>query len=279
MEEVSRRNRELFALPPYVLYVARAFSTLEGIGLSVDEDYAIVQEWLRSPPQVSVDAFKQRPRPNRARAGHAQCHVAHLSRLLPLSLSLSLTATRRTTAVAPPPTLSPPRSQECYPYLARRLFTDRSPRSKAALRAMLGLDGPAVRAPSALPFGADTVGVVVPTAQSSARGNGGGGGGGGGGGLSPSKLVEMSEQFREATAATATVDRGAGQAEATRELAGLLILEAEYVAMHSNQHSRGHGLRCIRPYSAVITVFVSLVFSRRSEYSAQGRTPALMLVY
>jgi len=153
MEEVSRRNRELFALPPYVLYVARAFSTLEGIGLSVDEDYAIVQE--------------------------------------------------------------------CYPYLARRLFTDRSPRSKAALRAMLGLDSPAVRAPSVLPFGADTVGVVVPTAQSSARGNDGGDGGGGG--LSPSKLVEMSEQFREATAATATVDRGAGVAEATRELAGLLI--------------------------------------------------------
>ena len=44
MEEMSRRNRELFALPPYVLYVARAFSTLEGIGLSVDENYAIVQE-------------------------------------------------------------------------------------------------------------------------------------------------------------------------------------------------------------------------------------------
>ena len=36
MEEMSRRNRELFKLPPYVLYVARAFSTLEGIGLSVD---------------------------------------------------------------------------------------------------------------------------------------------------------------------------------------------------------------------------------------------------
>jgi hypothetical protein len=53
--------------------VARAFSTLEGIGLSIDEDYAIVQE--------------------------------------------------------------------CYPYLARRLFTDRSPRAKTALRAMLGLDG------------------------------------------------------------------------------------------------------------------------------------------
>ncbi len=29
MEEMSRRNRELFKLPPYVLYVSRAFSTLE----------------------------------------------------------------------------------------------------------------------------------------------------------------------------------------------------------------------------------------------------------
>ena len=64
----------------YVLYVARAFSTLEGIGLSVNDDYAIVQE--------------------------------------------------------------------CYPYLAHRLFTDRSPRAKAALRAMLGLDGVASSASS-----------------------------------------------------------------------------------------------------------------------------------
>eukprot|EP00966_Prymnesium_polylepis_P124502 2879562-Prymnesium_polylepis.1 len=35
--------------PMYVLYVARAFSTLEGIGLSVDEDYAIVQVWQPPP--------------------------------------------------------------------------------------------------------------------------------------------------------------------------------------------------------------------------------------
>merc|ERR1719446_1363756 len=69
MEEMSRRNRELFKLPSYVLYVSRAFSTLEGIGLSIDEDYAILQE--------------------------------------------------------------------CYPYLARRLFTDNSPRAKKALRSML----------------------------------------------------------------------------------------------------------------------------------------------
>lgn len=44
MEEMSRRNRELFSLPPYVLYLARAFSTLEGIGLGINEDYSIVQE-------------------------------------------------------------------------------------------------------------------------------------------------------------------------------------------------------------------------------------------
>merc|ERR1712176_833056 len=71
MEEMSKRNRELFSLPPYVLYLARAFSTLEGIGLSLDENYSIIQE--------------------------------------------------------------------CYPYLASRLFTDRNPRAKKALKAMLGL--------------------------------------------------------------------------------------------------------------------------------------------
>ena len=154
MEEMSRRNRELFALPPYVLYVARAFSTLEGIGLTIDEDYAIVQE--------------------------------------------------------------------CYPYLARRLFTDRSPRAKAALRAMLGLDGAAAPSatsapsqPSLLPFAADggVRGVVTPTTTA----------GGAAGGLSPAKLVEMSEQFRTATAATADVDASAGQTEATREFARLVL--------------------------------------------------------
>ena len=44
MEEMSRRNREFFQLPTWVLYVVRAFSTLEGIGLSVDESYAILKE-------------------------------------------------------------------------------------------------------------------------------------------------------------------------------------------------------------------------------------------
>ena len=44
MEKMQQRNRELFRVPPYILYVARAFSTLEGIGLSANEDYSIVSE-------------------------------------------------------------------------------------------------------------------------------------------------------------------------------------------------------------------------------------------
>lgn len=139
MEEMSKRNRELFNLPPYVLYVARAFSTLEGIGLSLDENYAIVQE--------------------------------------------------------------------CYPYLSRRLFTDRSPRAKKALRAMLGLsdegDDAAVSSLAAVQVGAGT---AIHK------------------GLSPKKLIEMSEGFASYTAATSDVDRdGKGQAAAATEFAKLFL--------------------------------------------------------
>ena len=144
MEEMSRRNRELFAVPPYVLYVARAFSTLEGIGLSIDEDYAIVQE--------------------------------------------------------------------CYPYLARRLFTDRSPRAKKALRAMLGLseDADDATALAAIQAGARGEEYVPPEKKE--------------GSLSPAKLIEMSEGFASYTAATADVDRdGAGQAAAAAEFSKLLL--------------------------------------------------------
>jgi hypothetical protein len=138
---MSRRNRELFQLPPYVLYVARAFSTLEGIGLSIDENYAIVQE--------------------------------------------------------------------CYPYLAQRLFTDRNPRAKQALKAMLGLSDHEEEeaAKSALA-------VVHVGAGTKPNRNG----------LSPSKLVEMTEGFSSYTAATADVDRdGKGQALAAAEFAKLFL--------------------------------------------------------
>lgn len=139
MEEMSKRNRELFKLPPYVLYVARAFSTLEGIGLSIDENYAIVQE--------------------------------------------------------------------CYPYLARRLFTDRSPRAKRALRAMLGL------AEDANDEQANAAITAIQTRNKS-------------GTLSPKKLLEMSDGFTSYTAATADVDRdGAGQQAAVLEFIKLLVDE------------------------------------------------------
>ena len=44
MEEMQRRNREMFRVPPDILYVARAFSTLEGSGRTANEDYSLVQE-------------------------------------------------------------------------------------------------------------------------------------------------------------------------------------------------------------------------------------------
>ena len=145
MEEMSKRNRELFALPPYVLYVARAFSTLEGIGLSIDENYAIIQE--------------------------------------------------------------------CYPYLARRLFTDKSPRAKAALRQMLGLSADAEIEPvHEMSTGLAAVKAGVDGSDVNDKG------------LSPKKLLEMTDNFSSYTAATATVDRdGEGRSEAAKEFAKILL--------------------------------------------------------
>jgi len=56
------------------------------------------------------------------------------------------------------------------------------------------------------------------------------------------------------------------------------ILEAEHVFMSPNQRPRGRAFRCTRPYSAVFTVFFSVVFTRCS-FPAQYRIRALMLVY
>ena len=128
-----------------MLYVARAFSTLEGIGLSIDENYAIVQE--------------------------------------------------------------------CYPYLARRLFVDKSPRAKAALRAMLGLvdDKPIPVASSLAAVKAGANGVPVDKKASV---------------LSPKKLLEMTDNFASYTAATAEVDRdGKGRTAAAKEFAKLILSE------------------------------------------------------
>jgi hypothetical protein len=147
---MSKRNRELFQLPPYVLFVARAFSTLEGIGLSIDDNYAIVQE--------------------------------------------------------------------CYPYLARRLFTDRSPRAKRALKAMLGLSEADDENNATYDSHDNRNGAASSPALKTARMRRSTGS------LSPHKLMEMSDGFASYIAATAQVDRdGAGQAAAASDLAKLLL--------------------------------------------------------
>jgi hypothetical protein len=200
MEEMSRRNRELFALPPYVLYVARAFSTLEGIGLSIDEDYAIVQE--------------------------------------------------------------------CYPYLARRLFTDRSPRAKNALRAMLGLseDGGLEQNESSSALAIVQAGARGEDVSQQFKPRGA---------LSPGKLIEMSEGFASYTAATADVDRdGAGQAAAVAEFTKLFL------------DPKGSTLQDILIHETARTVDASfraglravLVESRAAKFAASAlRTPKELL--
>ena len=69
IEEMQKQNANVFAIPDYFVYMSRAFATLEGIGLSADADYAILQE--------------------------------------------------------------------CFPYLAKRLLSDDSPRARGALRTLL----------------------------------------------------------------------------------------------------------------------------------------------
>ncbi len=74
IESMRQQNTDVFAIPDYFVYMSRAFATLEGIGLSSNENYSILQE--------------------------------------------------------------------CYPYLAKRLLSDDSPRARKALRTLLyGKDG------------------------------------------------------------------------------------------------------------------------------------------
>eukprot|EP00536_Pseudo-nitzschia_multiseries_P000003 jgi/Psemu1/177887/e_gw1.2.292.1 len=69
IESMRQQNTDVFAIPDYFVYMSRAFATLEGIGLSSDENYSILKE--------------------------------------------------------------------CYPYLAKRLISDDSPRARKALRTLL----------------------------------------------------------------------------------------------------------------------------------------------
>ena len=60
MEKMQQRNREMFVVPPYILYVARAFSTLEGIGLSANEV---------TPPLTHAPPLTLHPSPHPSRYG------------------------------------------------------------------------------------------------------------------------------------------------------------------------------------------------------------------
>ena len=119
MEEMQEDEQGYFQIPPWMAYILRTFSVLEGIGLNQDEDYSI--------------------------------------------------------------------AQECYPYLARRLFTDNSPRAQEALRQMLY------------------------------------GGSGGTGQLNVARLEELASGFQSYTAGTQAVDRTQGLDKAANQAAELIL--------------------------------------------------------
>jgi len=113
IEQMSQVNSDVFAIPDYFVYMSRAFSTLEGIGLSQDENYSILQE--------------------------------------------------------------------CYPYLAKRLLSDDSPRARGALKTLLyGKDGEE---------------------------------------LDLSKLKELSSGFESYTSSTSSVESGKGTSDEGKESA------------------------------------------------------------
>ncbi len=43
VEELQKRNRDAFRIPPWFLYTSRAFLTLEGVSLQADENFSIIQ--------------------------------------------------------------------------------------------------------------------------------------------------------------------------------------------------------------------------------------------
>lgn len=124
IEEMQEQNADVFAIPDYFVYMSRAFSTLEGIGLSSDPNYSILQE--------------------------------------------------------------------CYPYLAKRLLTDDSPRARGALKMLIyGKDGDE---------------------------------------LDLSKVEELSKGFESYTSSTSSVMSGRGQSNegrnaAVEQLANVLLSE------------------------------------------------------
>jgi predicted unusual protein kinase regulating ubiquinone biosynthesis (AarF/ABC1/UbiB family) len=113
IEQMQEQNADVFAIPDYFVYMSRAFSTLEGIGLSSDPNYSILQE--------------------------------------------------------------------CYPYLAKRLLTDDSPRARGALKMLI--------------YGKN------------------------GNELDLSKIEELSKGFESYTSSTSSVESGRGRSNEGRSAA------------------------------------------------------------
>jgi aarF domain-containing kinase len=104
--------------------------------------------------------------------------------------------------------------QECYPYLASRLFTDRNPRAKKALKAMLGIQDDETEARDS--HSASTLvqqATLKPLNDDGRKMKR----------FSPGKLAEMTEGFASYTSATGDVNKEKGQLKAAKEFTKLFL--------------------------------------------------------
>lgn len=124
LEMISKRNRSIFKLPTYMLYVFRAFSTLEGIGLSVNPDYSILNECypylakrlLTDVHPRAQKALRQMMLPNgRLRLNKLlefsqgfQQYTSAVTSLPPSDLAANATASANATAAASTAAVPPP---------------------------------------------------------------------------------------------------------------------------------------------------------------------------
>merc|ERR1719361_1166967 len=62
LQEISKKYAGSFRLPPYFTLILRAFSTLEGLGLKTNENFAIVQECFPYIARrlITDDTFRMR---------------------------------------------------------------------------------------------------------------------------------------------------------------------------------------------------------------------------
>jgi aarF domain-containing kinase len=117
-----------FSIPPFFALILRAFSVIEGIALTVDPDYSIVQVGPHSPLHAcALASLVNQMLVRCAKQLGCWCNYCLLCCVcFGVRLLLKLATVLIVLSI-----------QECFPYLARRLLADDDPRVRQALKDVL----------------------------------------------------------------------------------------------------------------------------------------------